>query len=59
MKRTASSRVLFVAVAAICGLLFANGLAFASEVDDINKAIKEKKAKWVAGETSVSKLPYS
>jgi C1A family cysteine protease len=59
MKRTASSRVLFVAVAAICGLLFANGLGFASEADDINKAIKEKKAKWVAGETSVSSLTYA
>jgi C1A family cysteine protease len=59
MKRTALSKVLSAAVAAICVLLFVNGLAFASELDDINKAIKEKKAKWVAGETSVSRLPYS
>ena len=57
MKRTALSRVLFSAAAAICVLLFVNGLAFASELDDIKKAIKEKKAKWVAGETSVSVLP--
>ncbi|OPY65642.1 MAG: Papain family cysteine protease [Syntrophorhabdaceae bacterium PtaU1.Bin034] len=28
----------------------------ATEIDDINRAIKEKGAKWVAGETSVSKL---
>jgi len=59
MKRTASSRVLFAVVAAICVLLFAHGLVFASELDDIQKAIKEKKAKWVAGETSVSRLPYA
>jgi len=59
MKRTALSKVLFAAAAAICVLLFVNGLAFASELDDINKAIKEKKAKWVAGETSVSRLPYA
>jgi C1A family cysteine protease len=59
MRKTGLSRVLFVAAAAICMLLFVNVLAFASEVDDINKAIKEKKAKWVAGETSVSRLPYA
>jgi len=32
---------------------------FGAELDDIQKAIKEKKAKWEAGETSVNKLSYS
>ncbi|MFH1596045.1 MAG: C1 family peptidase [Pseudomonadota bacterium] len=59
MKKTVLKRTLFAAAAAICVLLLANSLAFAKELDDINKAIKEKKAKWVAGETSVSRLPYS
>jgi C1A family cysteine protease len=38
-------------------LLLFVGFSFASELDDIRAAIKEKGAKWSAGETSVSKLP--
>jgi C1A family cysteine protease len=38
-------------------LLLFVGFSFASELDDIRAAIKEKGAKWIAGETSVSKLP--
>jgi hypothetical protein len=38
-------------------LLFFVGFSFASELDDVRAAIKQKGAKWIAGETSVSKLP--
>ncbi len=38
-------------------LLLFVGFSFASELDDVRAAIKEKGAKWIAGETSVSKLP--
>ncbi|OPY65641.1 MAG: Papain family cysteine protease [Syntrophorhabdaceae bacterium PtaU1.Bin034] len=37
-------------------LLSSSAFSQATEIDDINRAIKEKGAKWVAGETSVSKL---
>lgn len=38
-------------------LLLFVGFSFASELDDVRAAIKQKGAKWIAGETSVSKLP--
>jgi C1A family cysteine protease len=46
-------------LAVIFLLVTCSATAFAGELDDIQKAIKEKKAKWEAGETSISKLPYS
>ena len=59
MKRTMFSRAWLAGLAVIFLLVSFNALAFGGELDDIQKAIKEKKAKWEAGETSVSKLPYS
>lgn len=46
----------------VCGILFLLSYVFlqianAGELDDIKKAIKEKGAKWTAGDTSVSNLP--
>ena len=38
-------------------LLSFAGFSFASELEEVRAAIKEKGAKWIAGETSVSKLP--
>ncbi len=38
-------------------IVFAGTMAFAHELDDIRAAIKERGAHWVAGETSISKLP--
>lgn len=40
----------------ICVLFFANALSFADELSDTQAAIKAKGAKWVAGETSISRL---
>jgi C1A family cysteine protease len=40
----------------ICVLFFVNALSFADELSDIQTAIKAKGAKWVAGETSISRL---
>ena len=37
-------------------LFFVGAFSFASELDDVRAAIKEKGSKWIAGETSVSKL---
>jgi len=42
---------------ALSFLSFATAPSFASELDEIKAAIKDNGAKWVAGETSVSKLP--
>lgn len=46
----------------ICGILFLLSYVFlqianAGELDDVKKAIKDKGAKWTAGDTSVSNLP--
>ena len=38
-------------------LLSVSAFSFASELDDIRAAIKEKHAKWIAAETTVSGLP--
>jgi C1A family cysteine protease len=59
MSRTVFNKAWWAGLAAIFLLVTCNALAFGGELDDIHKAIKEKKAKWEAGETSVSKLPYS
>lgn len=57
MKRTVFNKAWLAALAVIFSLMSFNALAFGSELDDIKKAIKEKQAKWEAGETSVSVLP--
>ena len=59
MRKAGLQKNWLAALAAVCVLLLAPALAFGGELDDIQKAIKEKKAKWEAGETSISKLPYS
>jgi C1A family cysteine protease len=59
MKKTVCNKVWLAGLALIFLLVSFNALAFGKELDDIQKAIKEKKAKWVAGATSVSKLPYA
>jgi len=59
MNRTVFNKAWWAGLAAIFLLVTLNALAFGGELDDIHKAIKEKKAKWEAGETSISKLPYS
>ncbi len=41
----------------ICVTFFINALSFAGELADIRSAIHARDAKWIAGETSVSKLP--
>ncbi len=40
----------------ICVTFFINALSFAGELADIRSAIHTRGAKWIAGETSVSKL---
>jgi C1A family cysteine protease len=57
MNRTVFNKAWLAGLAAIFLLVSLNALAFGGELDDIQKAIKEKKAKWEAGETSVSVLP--
>jgi C1A family cysteine protease len=58
MKRVVLQKGLFIGGLAIFALLFLNLLAFAGEVEDIRSAIHARGAKWVAGETSVSRLPH-
>ena len=48
MKRTITGLV------TVFFLLFISAFSFASELDEIRAAIKEKDAKWIADETSVS-----
>lgn len=57
MKKTILQNVLRSGLVMILLLLFLNAFAFASELDDVKAAIEGKGAKWIAGETSVSKLP--
>lgn len=42
----------------LLALALTGSAAFAHELDDIRAAIHERGAHWVAGETSISKLPY-
>lgn len=56
-KKTILRRALTSGLVMILLLLFISAFSFASELDDIKAAIEEKGAKWIAGETSVSKLP--
>ncbi len=54
---TSSRQTCFSAAATLFLLLFVSAWSFASELDDIQRAIHSKGAKWVAGETSVFRLP--
>jgi C1A family cysteine protease len=57
IKCSEMSRKFFFAAMAFLFFLTINSFAFAShETDEINQVIKQKKARWLAGETSVSKL---
>jgi C1A family cysteine protease len=42
----------------LLAVVFAGSAAFAHELDDIRAAIHERGAHWVAGDTSISKLPH-
>jgi hypothetical protein len=57
MKKATFKKVVMPGVMVISSLFFVPGSSFAAELDDIKAAIKEKGARWVAGETSISKLP--
>src|SRR4030042_7204291 len=57
MKKTISQKAMMSGLVMVVLLLFVSALSFASELDEIRAAIKEKNAKWIAGETSVSGLP--
>jgi C1A family cysteine protease len=57
MKRAVLTKARLAGAAMIFLLMSFNALAYGSELDGIKQAIKEKKAKWEAGETSVSALP--
>ena len=59
MNKTVFNKAWRAGLAAIFLLVSLNALAFAGELGDIHKAIKEKNAKWEAGETSVNKLSHS
>ena len=57
MKKVASQRALISGVSLIFLLFFVSVSSFAWELDEIRTAIKERKARWRAGETSISNLP--
>ena len=57
MRRILSHKKIILGLLTGCLLIFVGGLAMAGELDDIKAAIKKHGAQWVAGETSVSKLP--
>ena len=59
IKCSEMSRKFFFAAIALLFFLAFNSLAFANhETDEINHFIKQKNARWKAGETSISKLPW-
>jgi C1A family cysteine protease len=57
IKKTISQKAMVSGLVMTFLLLFVSAFSFASELDEIRAAIKGKNAKWIAGETSVSKLP--
>lgn len=58
-KFSGKRRLWLIALLACCCVFLLQSLSYADkgELESIHKAIKEKKAHWVAGETSVSVLP--
>jgi len=57
MKKAISQKAMMSGLVMVVLLFFVSAFSFASELDGIRAAIKEKNAKWIAGETSVSGLP--
>jgi C1A family cysteine protease len=57
MKKTILQKALMSGLVMTLLLLFVSVFSFAAELDEIKAAIHGKGAKWIAGETSVSKLP--
>ena len=58
MKNGLFRKRIFTGLAILLAVAFAGSTAFANELDDIRAAIHERGAHWVAGDTSVSKLPH-
>jgi C1A family cysteine protease len=56
MKRFFSLKILVLLVM-VFSIVFTCALLFASELDDVKAAIASKHTKWIADETSISKLP--
>jgi len=56
-KRTILQNALMLGFFIVLGFLFLCPFSFASELDEIRAAIGEKHANWIAGETSISRLP--
>ncbi len=56
MKKTILQKALMSGLVMTLLLLFVSVFSFAAELDEIKAAIEGKGAKWVAGETSISKL---
>jgi hypothetical protein len=57
MEKTILKKILMPGLVTILLLFFVGPFSFASELDDVKAAIEGKGAKWIAGETSLSKLP--
>ncbi len=57
MKNGIFGKRLFAGIVILLAVAFAGSTAVAHELDDIRAAIHERGAHWVAGETSISKLP--
>ncbi len=57
MKNGIFGKRLFAGLVILLVVAFAGSTAVAHELDDIRAAIHERGAHWVAGETSISKLP--
>jgi len=58
MKDGIFRKRLFAGLAILLTVAFAGSTALAHEIDDIRAAIHERGAHWVAGDTSISKLPH-
>jgi len=56
MKKVVLQKLLMSGVAAIFVLFFLSTFSFAKELDDVKASIKAEGHKWVAGDTSVSRL---
>jgi C1A family cysteine protease len=51
------NKKIFILVWLVFATFFSSFLSYAAELDEIRAAIQAKGAQWIAGETSVSKLP--
>jgi len=57
MKKTIPQEAIMSGLVMLFVFLFFSAFSFASELDEIKGAIEGKGAKWIAGETSISRLP--